>query len=267
MVLPLCLTPLPVSGLHPEQLLATQGVSCAHIYSALDQTARKINLARFTHGKCSALIVTDLAARGLDIPLLDNVINYSFPAKGKLFLHRVGKEPTAGPDPSGGAKSRQGLRVQESSPATPGGEPRPQEGTDQSDSLGSGSVRQPQTLKEVMLPSFLGSPVLCFSLPSGSLMMRPLFPTVFFLKLLGTFVTFAQQPDPSASCSINCGQGLLTLHFIRQPVRPGQPTQGSPHPHVEAKFENGAEHLEGRTFPSWKSPTPTVMWRPQVLVM
>ena len=105
------------------------------------------------------------------------------------------------------------------------------------------------------------------SLPSGSLMMRPLFPTVFFLKLLGTFVTFAQQPDPSASCSINCGQGLLTLHFIRQPVRPGQPTQGSPHPHVEAKFENGAEHLEGRTFPSWKSPTPTVMWRPQVLVM
>lgn len=68
-------------------------MSCAHIYSALDQTARKINLAKFTHGKCSALIVTDLAARGLDIPLLDNVINYSFPAKGKLFLHRVGKEP------------------------------------------------------------------------------------------------------------------------------------------------------------------------------
>ena len=70
-------------------------MSCAHIYSALDQTARKINLAKFMHGKCSALIVTDLAARGLDIPLLDNVINYSFPAKGKLFLHRVGKEPVA----------------------------------------------------------------------------------------------------------------------------------------------------------------------------
>lgn len=101
MVLPPCLAPLPLSGLHSEQLLATQGVSCAHVYSALDQTARKINLARFTHGKCSALIVTDLAARGLDIPLLDNVINYSFPAKGKLFLHRVGKEPMAGMDPTG----------------------------------------------------------------------------------------------------------------------------------------------------------------------
>lgn len=79
-----------------SELLRTQGVSCAHIYSALDQTARKINLAKFTHGKCSTLIVTDLAARGLDIPLLDNVINYSFPAKGKLFLHRVGRVARAG---------------------------------------------------------------------------------------------------------------------------------------------------------------------------
>ncbi|ERE75242.1 ATP-dependent RNA helicase DDX54 isoform 1 [Cricetulus griseus] len=78
------------------ELLTAQGVSCAHIYSALDQTARKINLAKFTHNKCSTLIVTDLAARGLDIPLLDNVINYSFPAKGKLFLHRVGRVARAG---------------------------------------------------------------------------------------------------------------------------------------------------------------------------
>lgn len=78
-------------------------MSCAHIYSALDQTARKINLAKFTHGKCSVLLVTDLAARGLDIPLLDNVVNYSFPAKGKLFLHRVGESPTT-PSPETGQR-------------------------------------------------------------------------------------------------------------------------------------------------------------------
>ena len=37
------------------------------------------------------MITTDVAARGIDIPLLDNVINYNFPAKAKLFVHRVGK--------------------------------------------------------------------------------------------------------------------------------------------------------------------------------
>uniref|UniRef100_A0A8C8RGC1 ATP-dependent RNA helicase DDX54 n=1 Tax=Pelusios castaneus TaxID=367368 RepID=A0A8C8RGC1_9SAUR len=79
-----------------KELLTVQGVNCTHIYSSLDQAARKINLAKFVHGKCAVLIVTDVAARGLDIPMLDNVINYSFPAKAKLFLHRVGRVARAG---------------------------------------------------------------------------------------------------------------------------------------------------------------------------
>ncbi|XP_061226548.1 ATP-dependent RNA helicase DDX54 [Neopsephotus bourkii] len=79
-----------------KELLTAQGIRCTHIYSSLDQTARKINIAKFSHGKCPVLLVTDVAARGLDIPMLDNVINYSFPAKAKLFLHRVGRVARAG---------------------------------------------------------------------------------------------------------------------------------------------------------------------------
>ncbi|NXF28924.1 DDX54 helicase, partial [Nyctibius bracteatus] len=77
-------------------LLTAQGIRCTHIYSSLDQTARKINIAKFAQGKCPVLLVTDVAARGLDIPMLDNIINYSFPAKAKLFLHRVGRVARAG---------------------------------------------------------------------------------------------------------------------------------------------------------------------------
>ena len=88
----------------PPQLLTAQGVRCTHIYSSLDQTARKINIARFAQGKCPVLLVTDVAARGLDLPMLDNVVNYSFPAKAKLFLHRVGgcRPPGRGPGTQGG---------------------------------------------------------------------------------------------------------------------------------------------------------------------
>uniref|UniRef100_A0AAX7TC67 RNA helicase n=1 Tax=Astatotilapia calliptera TaxID=8154 RepID=A0AAX7TC67_ASTCA len=79
-----------------KELLSSEGLECAYIYSALDQTARKINNAKFVHRKAMVLLVTDVAARGIDIPLLDNVINYNFPSKAKLFLHRVGRVGRAG---------------------------------------------------------------------------------------------------------------------------------------------------------------------------
>ena len=70
--------------------------SAVTIYSTLDHSTRKINLSKYQTGKARVLIVTDIAARGLDIPSLDNVINYHFPATSKLFLHRVGRVARAG---------------------------------------------------------------------------------------------------------------------------------------------------------------------------
>ena len=77
-------------------LLALAEVPATYIYSQLDSAARKINAAKFAARKVEVMVVTDLAARGLDIPLLDNVINYHFPAKSKLFVHRVGRVARAG---------------------------------------------------------------------------------------------------------------------------------------------------------------------------
>lgn len=69
---------------------------CTYVYGALDQTARKMAIDQFRSGRKQILIVTDVAARGIDIPLLDNVINYDFPSTPKLFVHRVGRVARAG---------------------------------------------------------------------------------------------------------------------------------------------------------------------------
>lgn len=79
-----------------HMILDKAGITNAYIYSNLDPSARKIHAAKFSQKKVSALIVTDVAARGIDIPQLDNVINFNFPAKSKLFVHRVGRCARAG---------------------------------------------------------------------------------------------------------------------------------------------------------------------------
>jgi ATP-dependent RNA helicase DDX54/DBP10 len=79
-----------------QELLKSYGFKVGYIYGSLDQEAREQAIINFRNGVWSILIVTDVAARGIDIPLLDNVINYDFPCKPKLFVHRVGRAARAG---------------------------------------------------------------------------------------------------------------------------------------------------------------------------
>jgi ATP-dependent RNA helicase DDX54/DBP10 len=77
-------------------LLRESGFAVSHAYGSLDQTARKMQVQDFRTGMTNILVVTDVAARGIDIPVLANVINYDFPAQPKIFVHRVGRTARAG---------------------------------------------------------------------------------------------------------------------------------------------------------------------------
>lgn len=87
---------------HVEYLFRVLNVYCSLkatvAYGSLDQESREANVDKFRKGEAKILIVTDVAARGLDIPLLNNVVNFDFPANKtvKLFLHRVGRAARQG---------------------------------------------------------------------------------------------------------------------------------------------------------------------------
>eukprot|EP00698_Gefionella_okellyi_P025132 TRINITY_DN9084_c0_g1_i1.p1 TRINITY_DN9084_c0_g1~~TRINITY_DN9084_c0_g1_i1.p1 ORF type:complete len:840 (+),score=236.49 TRINITY_DN9084_c0_g1_i1:26-2521(+) len=72
-------------------LLRCMSIPSSIVYGSMNQEMRSTNLYDFRTRRTMLLIVTDVAARGIDIPLLDNVINFDFPTTPKLFVHRVGR--------------------------------------------------------------------------------------------------------------------------------------------------------------------------------
>lgn len=79
-----------------NNLLRDAGYLTSYIYGSLDQHARKYQLYQFRIGLTHIMVVTDVAARGIDIPVLANVINFTLPSSSKIFIHRVGRTARAG---------------------------------------------------------------------------------------------------------------------------------------------------------------------------
>lgn len=76
--------------------LSQAGIAAAAIHGDKSQNARTKALADFKKGQVTVLVATDIAARGLDIPLLPYVINYEIPNVAEDYVHRIGRTGRAG---------------------------------------------------------------------------------------------------------------------------------------------------------------------------
>ncbi|KAH7716901.1 Ddx49-A-prov protein [Aphelenchoides avenae] len=72
------------------------GFEVGSLHSDILQRQRLASLTRFRSGKIRILICTDVAARGLDIPHVDLVVNHNVPRSPKEYVHRVGRSARAG---------------------------------------------------------------------------------------------------------------------------------------------------------------------------
>lgn len=71
--------------------LKNKGINCAIFHGKVEQIDREKALIRFRNGSIRYLVTTDLAARGLDIPEIENVIHFQLPDHEQEFTHRNGR--------------------------------------------------------------------------------------------------------------------------------------------------------------------------------
>ena len=76
--------------------MISSGIKAAAIHGNKGQGARTKALAGFKDGSLTALVATDIAARGLDIPLLPHVVNFELPNIPEDYVHRIGRTGRAG---------------------------------------------------------------------------------------------------------------------------------------------------------------------------
>ena len=80
--------------------LKYDGHSADAIHGNLRQSKRDRVINGFRNGKSRILIATDVAARGLDIPLIQHVINFDLPQVPEDYIHRIGRTGRAGKEGS-----------------------------------------------------------------------------------------------------------------------------------------------------------------------
>lgn len=76
--------------------LSVRGFKADSIHGDKSQGQRQRALDNFKQDKLQILVATDVAARGLDIPLVSHVINYDLPATYDDYIHRIGRTGRAG---------------------------------------------------------------------------------------------------------------------------------------------------------------------------
>jgi len=76
--------------------MISAGISASAIHGNKSQGARTKALAGFKNGSVRILVATDIAARGLDIPLLPHVVNFELPNISEDYVHRIGRTGRAG---------------------------------------------------------------------------------------------------------------------------------------------------------------------------
>ncbi|MFT7007152.1 MAG: ATP-dependent RNA helicase RhlE [Colwellia sp.] len=78
------------------QYLEAEGLTAAAIHGNKSQGARTKALASFKDGRVQILVATDIAARGIDIDLLPQVVNFDLPNVPEDYVHRIGRTARAG---------------------------------------------------------------------------------------------------------------------------------------------------------------------------
>lgn len=84
-----------------HQYLVKNGIEAGLYHGALDQQERECAVARLNNGSVTLLVSTDLAARGLDIDLVEHIVHYHLPVSEQAYIHRNGR--TARVDATGNA--------------------------------------------------------------------------------------------------------------------------------------------------------------------